>query len=82
MGPTKGKRVKKTDVPTDTPTEFELGDTVADIQSRREEREAREREEEAQKQMEEARREDGMREETTHSFRRGDGRKTCKDRQK
>ena len=31
MGPKKGRRVRKIDVPTDTPTEFELGDT-ADIQ--------------------------------------------------
>ena len=52
----------------DTPTEFQLGDTAADIQRRREEREAREREDEAQKQ----------REETTS---RG-GWKACKDKKK
>ena len=39
MGPKKGRRnVKKIEVPTDTSTEFELGDTAADIQRRREER--------------------------------------------
>ena len=39
----------KVKVPTDTHTEFELGDTAADIQRRREEKEASEREEEAHK---------------------------------
>ena len=43
-------------MPTDTPTEFELGDMAADMQRRREEREAREREEKAQIQRQEARR--------------------------
>ena len=66
MGPNKGRRVRKIINPTDTPTEFELGDMAADIQQRREEREAREREEEAQKQKEEA-----MREATTHSAEEG-----------
>ena len=47
--------MRKLEVPTDIPTEFELRDTVADIQQRREKRKAREREEEAQKQREEAR---------------------------
>ena len=65
MGPKEGRRVRKIDVPTDTPLELELGDTVADIQQReREEREAREREEEPQKQRKEA-----WMEETTHSAR-------------
>ena len=50
------------EVPTDTPSEFELRVTAADIQRRREVREAREKEEEAQKQRKEAKRE-----ETTHS---------------
>ena len=45
MGPIKGRRVKKIEVPRDSVPEFELGDTAADIQWRREEREAREREE-------------------------------------
>ena len=62
MGPKRGRRVRKTDVPMDTPTEFELVDTATDIQRRREERKARERDEEAQRQREEARRE-----ETAHS---------------
>ena len=44
MGPKKGRRnVRKIEAPTDTPTKFELGDTAADIQRRREEREQRER---------------------------------------
>ena len=37
------KNVRKIEVPTDTPTEFELGDTTSDIQRRREEREHREK---------------------------------------
>ena len=44
--------MRNIEVPTDTHTEFELGDTAADIQSRREEREQREKEAEAQKQGE------------------------------
>ena len=43
MGPTKGRRIRKIEVLTVTPTECELGDTTADRQSRREEREQRER---------------------------------------
>ena len=51
MGPKKGRRnVRKIEVPTDTPAEFEFGETAADIQRRREEREQREREE-AEKQQ-------------------------------
>ena len=53
--------------------QFELRDTAADIQRRREEREVREGEEEAQKQREEARKE-----ETTVSRGMG-GQKACKD---
>ena len=49
MGAKKDRKVRKIEIPTDTPPEFELGDTVADIQWRREERVAKEREEEAQK---------------------------------
>ena len=42
MGPKMGrKNVRKIEIPTDTPTEFEFGDTVADIQRRREEIEHR-----------------------------------------
>ena len=41
MGPKKGRRaVKRIEVPTETPSEFELGDTLADIQRRKEEKEA------------------------------------------
>ena len=46
MGPKKGKRVRKIEFSTLQCFEFELGDTVADIQRRGE---ARKREEEAQK---------------------------------
>ena len=55
MGPKKGRRVRKKQIPTDSVPEFELKEQAADIQQRREERETREREEEAQKQREEAR---------------------------
>ena len=48
--------MRKIEIHLDTPAEFELGDTVADIQRRMEESEIREREEETQKQKEEARR--------------------------
>ena len=41
MGPKKGRRVRKINVPTDTPTEFELGDTAADIQMTEERQEER-----------------------------------------
>ena len=60
--------MKKIKVPNDTPTEFELGDTAADIQWMREERQQTVREEEAQKQQREEReREEARMEETTHS---------------
>ena len=48
MGPKKGRRVRKIEVPTDNVSEF------ADIQWRRQEREAREREEAQQQREEEA----------------------------
>ena len=48
MDPKKDRRVRKIEVPTDSVLEFELRDTAADIQRRREEKEAREREEEAE----------------------------------
>ena len=70
MGPKKGGRVRKIGVPTDSFPEFELGDTAADIQQRREEREAREREEAQQQREEEARREE-TRVEETHSQEEG-----------
>ena len=66
MGHKNGKRVRKIEVLTDTHTECELRATVADIQRRRDEREAREMKEEAQKKREEARKE-----ETTHSAEKG-----------
>ena len=40
MGPKKGKRVRKIEVSTDTPPEFELGDMAAYIHQMRGEREA------------------------------------------
>ena len=44
MCPEKGRKsVRKIQAHTDTPREFELGDTAADKQRRREEREQRER---------------------------------------
>ena len=54
MVPNKGrKNVKKKDTPTDTPTEFALGDTVADIQKTLEEKEHRQRDEAEKQQREE-----------------------------
>ena len=44
------KNVRMIEVPVDTPTEFKLGDTAADIQRKIEEREQREQEE-AEKQQ-------------------------------
>ena len=37
MGPKEGRRVRKIEVPTDTPTELDLGDTAAGIEKQREE---------------------------------------------
>ena len=45
MGPKKGRRVRKIEVPNVNVPEFELRDTAADIQWRRQEREARKRKE-------------------------------------
>ena len=60
MGPKKSrKNVRKIVNPTDTPTGFELGDTAADIQRRRQKRELRERnkaEKQQREEMEETRR--------------------------
>ena len=66
MGPKTGGRVRKIKVPTDSVPEFELGDTVANIQQMKEEKDARERDE-AQRE-EESRREE-TREEETHKRR-------------
>ena len=41
MGAKKGRIVRKIKFPTDIPAHFELGDSAADIQRRREEREQR-----------------------------------------
>ena len=41
MGPKKGRRVRKIEVPTDSVPKFDLGDTAVDIQRRRDERKAR-----------------------------------------
>ena len=57
--------VRKIEIPTDTLTEFELGDTAAAIQRRREERE--QREEAEKQQMEEREREETRRAETPQS---------------
>ena len=54
-GPKKARRnVRKIEVPTDTPTEYELGDTAADIQRKREEGKQREREDSEKQQREES----------------------------
>ena len=70
MGLKKRRRVSKIEVPTDSVPEFQLGDTAADIQRRREKREAREREE-AQQQREEEARGEGARVEESHSQEEG-----------
>ena len=55
MGPKKGRQIaRKIEVPTDTPTEFELGYTPAETQSRRQDREQRERAEKQQRKEREA----------------------------
>ena len=77
MGPKKGRRVRKKEIPTDSVPEFELRDTAADIQQRREEREAREREEIQQQRQ----RKDEARAEELHSQRR-DNQKKAQDRKK
>ena len=66
MGPKKlRKNVRKIQVLTDTPTEFELGYTAADIERRRVDREQREREEAEKHQREEREREETRRLEDT-----------------
>ena len=68
MGPKKDRRVRNIEVPPDSFSEFELGDTAADIQCRRLKREAREREEaQKQQQREEKARREEARVEETHS---------------
>ena len=60
--------MRKIEVACDSVPQFELGDTVADIQWRREEKEARQMEQAQQQREEEARSEDA-REEETHKRR-------------
>ena len=67
MGPEKGKRVRKIEISIDSVPEFELGDTVADIQWRREEREAREKEGSQKQREKEVRMEVEAKMEETHS---------------
>ena len=59
--------MRKIEVPTRSVPEFELLHLPADIQQRREEREAREKEEVVQKQREEEARREEARKEETHS---------------
>ena len=54
----------KIEIPTDTPTEFELGDTAADIQKGGEERERGEKEEAEKQHAEERERKEARRSET------------------
>ena len=72
MGPKKGRRVRKIEILIDSVPECELGDITADIQRRREEREAREREEAQQQphRMEEARAEESHSQEEGHPEKR------------
>ena len=56
MGPKKGRKNVRRIMPTDTPSECQLGDTVADIQSRRNsERNETEKQLREEKEKEEAR---------------------------
>ena len=64
MGPKKGRKVRKIEIPTDSVPEFELEDTVADIQQRKQEREATQREEAQQQRDKEVGREEARVEET------------------
>ena len=75
MGPKKGRRVRKREVPTDSVSEFELGtrQKIYSLGGRRG-REAREREEEAQKQ----RKEEARRVEATALARGGSGGKCAR----
>ena len=59
--------MRKIEVSINTPTEFEFGDTAADIQMSREEREQRESEEAEKQQMEEREKEEARRAETPQS---------------
>ena len=58
--------MRKIEVPTDTPTEFDLGDTDADVKRREERQQRKGEEEDAQKQQREER-EEARRAETPQS---------------
>ena len=65
--------MRKIEVPTDTPTEFKLGDTAADIQKKREVKKQREREGGGRTELTEGseEREEAIREEPTRSAEEG-----------
>ena len=65
-----GRRVRKIELPDDSSHEFELGDTAADIQQKREKREAREREEPQTPRNEEASRDEARTGGNTHKRRK------------
>ena len=57
MGTKKGKRnVRKIEVPTDTATEFELGDTAVDRENREQREEEAEKQQRGDREKQEARR--------------------------
>ena len=80
MGAKKGIRMRKIEALTDSVPELELGEREADIQWRKEEREAREKEEGQQQREEEARREEARVEES-HFQVEGVAEKKAQDRQ-
>ena len=83
MGRKNGRRVRKTEVPNDSVPEFELRDTVADIQQRREDREAKEKEEaQQQQQREEEAREGQEWRNSISKIKRTDIQKKAQDRKK
>ena len=76
---TKIEEVRKIEVPTDTPTMFQLGDTAVYIQRRREKRNQRERGR-TSTETEEGEAEGGSHEGGNYTLSRGrSGRKACKD---
>ena len=81
MGPKKGRRVRKIEVPTENVPEFELGDTVADIQQRRDDKEARESKE-AQVQQQKKRQGGRRQEWGNHTRKRRELQKNTQDRKK
>ena len=80
MGPKKGRRQGKIEVPKDTPTESELEDTAADIQRRRGQRDERDRKD---KETEGGDVKGGSHVGGNYTLSRGgSGQKKCKDREK